>query len=117
MFYASSLSQNSSLEHLVSYLDSRYGIRLCKQSLNERFNEKTVAFVKSVLSRLIHEQFPQHLFTASFLSAFNYEFDLKTGNFLDLTLTEAVRNDQQDANETADNVCQGELTSRNSTFL
>ena len=30
-----------------------------------------------------------------------YEFDLKTGKFLDLTLTEVSRNDQTDAGDTA----------------
>jgi hypothetical protein len=41
-----------------------------------------------------------------------YEFDLKTGKFLDLTLTAAIRNDQQDAKETAENVCKGDLVMR-----
>jgi len=147
MFYAVSLSQNSSLEYLVSYLASQYGIEICKQSLDERFNERTVHFVKSVLSRLIREQFSKALYCESFLSSFNHvrikdstkfkapsnleahykgcggsgstagisiqhEFDLKTGKFLDLTLTQAIRNDQQDAKETAENVCKGDLVIR-----
>jgi len=41
-----------------------------------------------------------------------YEFDLKTGKFLDLTLTEAIRNDQQDAGETVENVCENDLIIR-----
>ena len=42
-----------------------------------------------------------------------YEFDLKkTGKFLDLTITQAVRNDQQDAKETAENVCKNDLVIR-----
>jgi len=41
------------------------------------------------------------------------EFDLKTGEFLDLTLTEAVRNDQSDANETVGNICKNDLLIRN----
>ena len=41
-----------------------------------------------------------------------YEFDLKTGKFLDLNVTEAVRNDQQDAKETAENVCENDLVIR-----
>ena len=56
LFFASSRSQNSSLEHLVSHLDSSHGIDIHKQSLDERFTEKTVRFVKSVLSRLIQAQ-------------------------------------------------------------
>jgi Transposase DDE domain. len=149
LFYASSLSQNSSLEYLTSYLDAKYGIDIRKQSLDERFTEKTVDFVKSVLKRLISEQFSDSLYCKEFLSCFNhvrikdstkfivpnnlsahykgnggngdisnagitiqYEFDLKTGKFLDLNVTEAIRNDQQDAKETAENVCKNDLIIR-----
>ena len=120
-----------------------------KQSLDDRFNERTVHFVKSVLSRLISEQFSTVLYSEDFLRDFNhvrikdstkfnvsshlqshykgsggsgsasqagisiqYEFDLKTGRFLDLTITAAIRNDQQDAKETADNVCKNDLVIR-----
>jgi hypothetical protein len=145
MFYATSLSQNSSLEYLVSYLESRYGIQMRKQSLNDRFCEKSVNFVKVVLIRLINNQFSDMLFTQGFLQPYNhvrikdsttfkipsnlaanykgyagnaagvtiqYEFDLKTGQFLDLTLTEASRNDQRDAGETANNICENDLIIR-----
>jgi len=134
---------------LVSYLDDQYGIEIRKQSLDERFNERTVHFVKCVLSRLIREQFSSVLYCEEFLSSFNhvrikdstkfnvpsnlkahyqgsggsgstseagiciqYEFDLKTGQFLELTLTEAIRNDQQDAKETAEEVFKDDLVIR-----
>jgi hypothetical protein len=149
LFYSVSLSQNSSLEYLVSYLDKQYGIEMRKQSLDERFNERAVKFVKSVLSSLIREQFSNVLYCEAFLSNFNhvrtkdstkfnvpsnleshykgsggsgstsgagisiqYEFDLKTGIFLDLTITQAIRNDQQDAKETAEDVCKDDLVMR-----
>jgi hypothetical protein len=149
LFYASSLSKNSSLEYLVFYLDANYGIDMRKQSLDERFTEKTVHFVERVLLRLISEQFSDLLYCEEFLSCFNhvrikdstkynvprnlatkykgsggggdtsdagisiqYEFDLKTGKFLDLHITEAVRNDQQDAKQTAENVCKNDLVIR-----
>ena len=149
MFYATYLSRNISLEYLVSYLGDQYGIDMCKQSLDERFNERTVNFVQSVLSRLIREQFSSVLYSEAFLSSFNqvrikdstkfnvpsnlkahyqgsggsgstseagisiqYEFDLKTGKFLDLTLTEAIRNDQQDGKETAEDICKNDLVIR-----
>ena len=51
LFYAVSLGHNSSLEYLVSYLGSKYGIEMRKQSLDERFSEKAVNFVKQVLIR------------------------------------------------------------------
>ena len=55
LFYATSLSENSSLEYLVSYLHSQYGIKMRKQSLDERFHERCVNFVKEVLKQLIME--------------------------------------------------------------
>lgn len=149
LFYAVSLTENSSLEYLVFYLESRYGIEISKQSLDERFSERAIYFVKSVLSRLLCDQFSGLLYFEDFLSVFNhvrikdstkfnipsnlashfrgsggsgyislagiciqYEFDLKTGKCLDLTLTEAIRNDQTDANETAANVCKNDLIIR-----
>jgi len=145
LFYASSLSHNSSLEYLVSYLDRRYGIQIRKQSLDERFSEKTLKFVKSVLSRLICAQFSDVLYCEKFLVEYGhvrikdstkftvpsnlashyrggsnntagisiqYEFDLKTGQFLDLTINEYVRCDQKDANETSDDVCENDLIIR-----
>jgi hypothetical protein len=71
LFYASSLSQNSSLESLVTYLESKYGIVISKQSLDERFSEKAVSFVKRVLSMLIEEQVGERLYCDGFLSSFN----------------------------------------------
>jgi hypothetical protein len=154
LFYATSLSQNSSLEYLVSYLDSEYSIDIRKQSLDGRFTEKTVEFVKRVLMRLISEQFSDLLYCEEFLSGFNhvrikdstkfnvpsnlvshyrgsggggdtsvagisiqYEYDLKTGKFLDLNVTEAVRNDQEDASETAENVCENDLVIRDMGYF
>jgi len=145
MFYASSLSANSSLEYLVSYLESHYDIQIRKQSLDDRFTERTVSFVQSVLKQLISEQFSEFLLCQEFLKDFHhvrikdsttfkvpsnlaanytgthghlagitiqYEFDLKTGQFLDLTITQASRNDQTDASQTAGNVCKNDLIIR-----
>ena len=47
-------------------------IDICKQSLDERFTEKTVNFVKYVLKRLISEQFSDSLYCKKFLSCFNH---------------------------------------------
>ena len=150
LFYASSLSQNSSLEHLVSHLDSFHHIELCKQSLDERFTEKTVNFVKAVLYRLIRAQFSDMLISDAFMPDFHqvrikdstkfkvppnladsysgngggvagiaiqYEYDLKTGKFLDLTITEASRNDQTDASETVENICENDLILRDMGYF
>ena len=150
LFFASSRSQNSSLEHLVSHLDSSHGIDIHKQSLDERFTGKTIRFVKSVLNRLIQAQFSDMLLSGNFFSDFNhvrikdsttfkvpdnmkehysgnggglagitiqYEFDLKTGKFLDLTITEASRNDQTDSGETSENICENDLVLRDMGYF
>jgi hypothetical protein len=150
LFYASSHRDNSSLEHLVSHLYSNHSIDIRKQSLDERFTDKTVLFVKSVLSRLVHAQFSDMLLPGNFLSAFHhirikdsttfkvpdnladhysgngggvagitiqYEFDLKTGQFFDLTITEASRNDQTDAGETSENICENDLILRDMGYF
>jgi predicted small integral membrane protein len=150
LFFASSHSHNSSLEHLVSHLYSSHVIDIRKQSLDERFTDKTVRFVKAVLSRLIQLQFSDMLICEGFLSDFNhvrikdsttfkvpdnlashyggngggaagisiqYEFDLKTGQFLDLTITEACRNDQTDSGETAENICENDLVLRDMGYF
>ena len=72
MFYAASLSENSSLERLVVYLQKQHGIEMRKQSLDERFTESTVNFIKMVLSRLIHAQISEALYCKEYLSAFNH---------------------------------------------
>jgi hypothetical protein len=150
MFYASSHTKNSSLEHLVSHLESNHGIDIHKQSLDERFTERTVRFVKAVLSSLIQAQFKDMLLSENFLSGFHharikdsttfkvpdnlkdhysgngggvagitiqYEFDLKTGKFLDLTITEACRNDQTDSSETSENICENDLVLRDMGYF
>ena len=150
LFFASSLSQNSSLERLVSHLDSSHGIDIRKQSLDERFTEKTVDFVKAVLHRLMQAQFSDMLISENFLTDFyhvrikdstsfkvpdhlaahyggngggvagikiQHEFDLKTGKFLDLTITEACRNDQTDSSETVENICKNDLVLRDMGYF
>jgi len=150
LFYASSHTKNSSLEHLVSHLESSHGVDIHKQSLDERFTRKAVRFVKSVLCRLIELQFSDMLLSGNFLLNFNhlrikdsttfkvpdnladnysgnggglagitiqYEFDLKTGKFLDLTITEASRNDQTDSGETSDNICENDLVLRDMGYF
>jgi hypothetical protein len=150
LFYASSATKNSSLEHLVSHLDAYHGIDMQKQSLDERFTERTVRFVKAVLSSVLQAQFSDMLISEKFLSEFHhvrikdsttfkvpdnlsahyrgngggeagitiqYEFDLKTGKFLDLTITEAARNDQTDSGETAENICENDLVLRDMGYF
>ncbi|MDR2087024.1 MAG: hypothetical protein LBP72_07590 [Dysgonamonadaceae bacterium] len=55
LFYCASRSDNSSLSFMVSRLESQYGIKITKQSLDERFNKACTCFVKSVLREVIQE--------------------------------------------------------------
>ena len=150
MFYASSKSHNCSLEHLVSYLEDQYCIEMRKQSLDERFTQKTVNFCKAILKQLLKFQFSDILYSESFLSQYchvrikdstmfkvpsnlsahykgcgslkagisiQYEFDLKSGKFLDLTINEFTRNDHQDAGETVENICEKDLVLRDMGYF
>ena len=57
LFYTLACNEQGSLSYMVSLLKSEFGVIIKKQSLYERFNEKCVLFVKSVLSELLREQF------------------------------------------------------------
>lgn len=54
---------------MVSLLASNFGVSIKKQSLNDRFNERSVAFVKAVLSEILCEQFA-HLYSCELLPDF-----------------------------------------------
>jgi hypothetical protein len=132
---------------MCSYLESRYGISISKQALDERFNEKSISFVKSVWQEVLQKElgsvyhsklFPSfHRVRIKDSTKFNvpatlvdyrgsggssgtskagiciqYEYDLKSGQILDMTLTAAVRNDQQDAGETVGNIRKSDLVLR-----
>ena len=57
LFYTVSETEGGSLSNMVSKLQSDFGISINKQSLNERFNEKSVLYVKEVLGEVLREQF------------------------------------------------------------
>jgi len=57
LFHTVSETEGGSLSYMVSKLQSDFGIRINKQSLNERFNEKSVFYVKEVLGEVLQEQF------------------------------------------------------------
>jgi hypothetical protein len=138
---------------MCSLLESRYGIDINKQSLDERFNDRCVSFVKSVLCEVLESKLPNvyspELFTGfhevrikdstkfnvpeTLLSDYRgsggnsgtskagisiqYEYDLKSGRIVDLTLTPAVRNDQKDALETVGNVSASDLVIRDMGYF
>jgi len=134
---------------MVSLLKSDFGVTIKKQSLDERFNEKCVDFVKGVLKEVLKEQF-SHLYSKELLPAFSririkdstkfmvpanleehykscggdahncsnasisvqFEFDLKSGKVMYLSITSGDRNDRKDAGETADNMEKDDLILR-----
>jgi hypothetical protein len=49
--------EQSSLSQMVSSLKSDFGITMSKQSLHERFTEKTVAYVSAILREVLSEHF------------------------------------------------------------
>ena len=57
LFYTVSHTEQCSLSYMVSVLSSEFGIHIKKQSLHERFTEKSVVYVKLVLSEVLSEQF------------------------------------------------------------
>jgi transposase len=56
LFYTVAHKEEESLSYMVSLLQSDYGVTLNKQSLNERFNEKSETYVKAVLCEVLRAQ-------------------------------------------------------------
>jgi hypothetical protein len=55
-----SRTENGSLSFMVFYLKDRFGVEMTKQSLDERFNEKSVVFVRAVLSEVLRDKLQVH---------------------------------------------------------
>jgi hypothetical protein len=70
LFYCASRMDNSSLSFMVSYLESRYGISIAKQSLDERFNQRCVCFVQAILVEVLQDKW-QNIYDPELLAAFN----------------------------------------------
>ena len=70
LFYTVSHNDQGSLSYMVSLLESNYGVMLCKQSLNERFNKQCEAYVKAVLREVLQEGFNK-LYDVEFLPGFS----------------------------------------------
>jgi hypothetical protein len=54
MMFAGVRDDNTSLEYMVTLFDDD-GVSLAKQSLNEKMNEKGVAFLKTIFERLCQQ--------------------------------------------------------------
>jgi hypothetical protein len=71
LLYCASLSVPVSLEQASTKVHELYGVNITKQSLNERYNEGAVRFVKEVFKTVLEKQLSQ-AFSNSFLPQFNY---------------------------------------------
>jgi len=72
LFYVASRSQNVSLEAMSSYLEAEYGIVMGKQSIDERFTEKTVNFVNAVVIKTLERKISQMLYVKNIFGDFNH---------------------------------------------
>lgn len=130
---------------LTGDLYQQFGVSLTKQSLQERFNERAVQFMQSVLSGLLHQQLsptpgPEHFahftrvrikdstrfalpeqYAATYqgyggatarsksMITLQYEYDLLSGNSMDLRLTNGLCNDQSDARDHTHDILENDL--------
>lgn len=137
-----------SLLDICGDLLNQYGLQITKQSVQERFNEKAVAFLQAILLSLLEQQLSPIGHIGN-LSSFNrlrvkdstrfalppayaqkyaghggathnsesmisiqYEYDLLSGQTMDLRLTTGTRNDQLDAKENTNDILENDLLIR-----
>ena len=145
--------EQTSLEDLVNDFNEQYSTSISKQGLHERFNEKAVAFMTSLLEAQLGDQLSMKCTLApsrcreyfkrvrikdstrfalpssydqvykghgglgsSAQISIQYEYDLLNGETLDLALTGACRNDQQDSKETLHQIEEGDLLIRDLAY-
>jgi len=70
LFNTVASTEQGSLSHMVSYLESEHKVKMKKQSLDERFTENSVSFVKAVLKEMLNERF-SNLFSKELLPEFS----------------------------------------------
>jgi hypothetical protein len=66
LMYCASETEPCSLEHLSSILSEFYGIKISKQSIDERFNINSIDFVKTILTEALEKQLSK-VYDAHFL--------------------------------------------------
>jgi hypothetical protein len=69
LFYTAAHTEQGSLSYMAPCLESEFGICIAKQSLDERFNEACVTYVKAVLSEVLKEAFAK-LYSSEVLPGF-----------------------------------------------
>lgn len=153
LLFADQKLDQVSLNDLVGDFNEQYGTSISKQGLQERFNDKAVAFLTSLLQSTLERKITclnssEQLFFSNYFKrikikdstrfalpeqyahvykghggvcspaqiSIQFEYDLLSGHVIDLALTSAVRNDQQDSKETLDMIEQGELVIRDLAY-
>jgi IS4 transposase len=71
LLYCASLTEVHSLSQVSTTVKTMHGLKIAKQSIDGRFNEGAVAFVKEMLKELLERQLSK-VFCADFLSQFNH---------------------------------------------
>jgi len=142
MFFASLIYNASSdlpvsLNGLSVEIGQEYGINVARQSVSEKFSDKSVSYLKEILKQLsfsdntaieygwlelfnrvrikdstrfvLPEAYASKMpgfggISSKSSACIQYEFDLKTGTLLDLSITPGKRPDAKDAVETKENV-------------
>ncbi len=145
LMFAHQQGKELSLLDLCGDLYCQNNLLIKKQSIDERFNPKAVAFFIAVLARLMECQFTgvgkdqvlssfkrvrikdstRFALPAAYAAIYKghggathnsesmisiqYEYDLLSGNAIDLRLTTGVRNDQLDAKENTHDIAENDL--------
>lgn len=152
LMFCASYNQHVSLGQTSTELADCSDISIAKQSIDERFNENAVVFMKTLFKELLSKQIKES-FDSDFLKAFNqirikdstrfelydrlkhhfrgfggtcntdssvaiqYEFDLKTGDILDLDITDGLSTDYRDAHQKIGDIHKGDLIIRDLGYL
>jgi len=77
LLYCASQTEACSLEQASSMVSDRFKLKISKQSLDERFNTHSVAFVKEILKKALEKQLSK-VFAPCFLPTFN-RINIKDG--------------------------------------
>jgi hypothetical protein len=70
LLYCAAQTESCSLEQASNRVSDIYGIKISKQSIDDRFNECSVVFVKEILKKVLEKQLCK-VFATGFLPRFN----------------------------------------------
>jgi len=148
LLHCASSAEVCSLRQASTDAATVIGLKIVKQSINDRFNKEAVLFVMEILREVLERQLSKVIFP-EFLPQFNqvcikdstrfkvdkrlcehfnetgsrkgnakawvciqYEYDLRSGKILDLSVTSGTRNDAADARESKERINKTDLVLR-----